>query len=377
MALSSRRRGQSLWTLGAIASLVLFAQTWTRAHRAGGIDLTTYLEAARAIQRGESPYALSLAFPYIYPPFLAFALIPLLYLPFDLVLAIWFAASLATMLWALRAIVLRSGVVQAFSHPADSLTPFFAALIAATYPIWQSNLRNGQVNFFVVALAILALVATRPARRGMAWGLSIAIKILPAALAPFFVRRLEWRVSAAAWATLAIVGLLPVLTLGAYVLPLTMQYGSSFLGGSFRAASASATLDFSLGGILTRASGVDSQAVRQLGTVLPVLAVFAIDLLSRRVPGTDAHMFAMYLAAIPLASPKSEVHHIAFALPAVALACGAVWFGIDRRRSFLAPLGVSAAAYVGALTLTAWSGVFWCSALIALLVAMSARRQAL
>jgi hypothetical protein len=364
----SPRRDRLLWLLGGAASAVLLAQTWTRAHRAGGIDLTTYLEAAKAVERGGSPYALPVAFPYIYPPFLAFALIPLTHLPRDLVLVVWFAASIGAIVWSLRAVV-RAGLPQVRARP---LTPFFAVLIAALYPVFQSNLRNGQVNFFVTALAVAALVGSGDARRGVAWGVATAIKVMPAAVAPFFVRRLQWRVGAAAVAALVLVCLVPVLALGAALVPLTMQYGSSFLGSSFRVAWSASSIDFSMGGVLTRTSGVDSEAVRRLATALPLVAVFAVDLFAPRTSSADARLFSMYLAAIPLASPKSEVHHLAFALPAAAIALGAVWFGVDRRRWLLLFLAVSAAAYAAAIASTPWSGLFWFSALVALLCAMTA-----
>ena len=52
-----------------------------RALRPGGIDLTSYLLSAQALSHGASPYRLPTPFPYLYPPTLAFLLIPLTAVP--------------------------------------------------------------------------------------------------------------------------------------------------------------------------------------------------------------------------------------------------------------------------------------------------------
>jgi alpha-1,2-mannosyltransferase len=361
----STNRDRLLWVAGAAALAVLFDQTLARADRPGGIDLTTYLEAARAVQRGENPYTLPLAFPYIYPPFLAFALIPLAALPGDAALAIWVAASAAAIVWALRSTLL-SAYPELGRRP---LTPFLAALFAVAFPVLQSNVRNGQVNFLVIALAVGALAAGPAVPRGVCWALAIVVKIVPAALAPFFVRRREWAVCAAAAASLAALCVMPALTMGARVAPMAREYATSFLAGSFGAA-ADATLDFSLGGMLAWAYGADGPGVRLLGLALPVGLAFAVDLRTTDDRRARACAFALYLTVIPLASPKSEVHHLAFALPGAALAFATAWFRIDRRPSLTLALAVALAAHVLALALPAWRNPLWFVSVSALACAL-------
>jgi hypothetical protein len=355
---SPRKRDQLIWVLGAAASAVLFSQTWVRFHRPGGIDLTTYLAAARAVRAGESPYSLPLPFPYIYPPVVAFAMIPLTLLPSDAVLVSWFAASLVAMVWALRRVLLAA-------HPAlrgSDLTPFFAVLLVAMYPIVQSNLRNAQVNIFVIALAIAALGADHVARRGTSWAGAIAIKILPAGLAPYFVRRGEWGLIALTCIVLGALCIVPAIALGSSVIPITRAYVVSFLGGGF--AGAAAALDFSLGGMVARFTGIDGRGVRLVCAALPLLIAFAIDTRTRPERQSDARMFALYLAVIPLASPKSEVHHVAFALPAAAAVLADVWFHLSRSLALRFLLAGAAVAYACALAAPpVWSGPLWFAAL--------------
>ena len=42
----------ALWGVGAVTAALLFAQTWSRAHRPGGIDLTSYAKAIASTSRG-------------------------------------------------------------------------------------------------------------------------------------------------------------------------------------------------------------------------------------------------------------------------------------------------------------------------------------
>src|SRR5438105_3108561 len=100
---TSSRGARAIWLLGAVVIAALLVQTWTRAERPGGIDLTSYLEAARIVARGGgNPYSQTASAPYIYPLFLAFALIPLAYVPAPAALLIWFVASIAALLWTTR-----------------------------------------------------------------------------------------------------------------------------------------------------------------------------------------------------------------------------------------------------------------------------------
>jgi hypothetical protein len=374
--------------------VTLFAQTWSRAHRPGGIDLATYLEAARAVVRGDNPYASASSFPYIYPPFLAFALIPLAGLPADLALTAWFVTSLGAIIWSTREVLM-------LAYPELSgrrLTPFIAALLMGMYPVLQSNLRNGQVNPIVVSLMIAALVAHRAraqnrragsapgaphargadtawrawrdcrAREPVCWAAAIAIKIVPAVLAPFYLRRRDWRVCAEAASGVIVLCLIPYVTLGSQVVPLTRGYVISFLAGSFSSPPAAGSLAFSLGGMLTLVGGpIDGPWLRAVAAVLPVAVVFAADWRARTGPSTDPFAYALYLAVIPLASPKSEIHHLLFAMPLATLAFGAWWWRPASRRPLpMALLGVSAACYLTATMAPPMSGVLFFLSLVAL-----------
>ena len=63
----------------------------------------------------------------------------------------------------------------------------------------------------------------------------------------------------------------------------------------------------------------------------------------RRLRHEEARPLALYLLGIPLASPKSEVHHLAFMLPAAALTAARCWWPSgSRSRTFLIAAFVAA-----------------------------------
>jgi hypothetical protein len=334
--LKSSAKVRALWLAGAVIAAVLFAQTWSRAHRVGGIDLTSYLEASRAVLHGRDPYLSSASYPYVYPLFFAFALIPLSFVPADLALLLWYILLLGALLWSTRA-VLRS------AYPglrAKALTPFVAVLFAISYTVIQSNLRNGQANLVVLALSVLAFDANRDGlgtRAAYQWAMAIAIKIVPVVLLPFFIRRGRWRIVVVAFVTVAFLCLLPVVTMGTAALSLTRSYLASFVTGSFGASPGTDPLDFSAGGMLVRvASGMPTFWPRAIGALAPIAVAVVADCRTRMSATADVLAFAMYLAIIPLSSPKSEVHHLAFALPAAAVTAASLWYGFASRRGAVA-----------------------------------------
>src|SRR5262245_45211050 len=169
----------------AVLCAVLLAQTYARAQRPNGIDLTSYLLSADVLRRGGSPYVLPTPFPYLYPATLAFLLIPLTFVPPTVAVLLWFALNVAAVVWSVRAIVL---TIRPDARTAD-VAPFLAMFFTVFFTIAQSNLRNGQVNFVVLGLSVFAALRTS----ALGWSLATAMKILPLALAPYFMLRRSWQ----------------------------------------------------------------------------------------------------------------------------------------------------------------------------------------
>jgi hypothetical protein len=92
-------RRMQIVALALLAGLliVLLLQTFRQAYRAGGYDFTSYLLSAKALWNGNNPYKTDTQFGYLYPLFLAFAILPLAAAPYWLANFLWFSLSIASL----------------------------------------------------------------------------------------------------------------------------------------------------------------------------------------------------------------------------------------------------------------------------------------
>ena len=392
----------------AVLCAVLLAQTYVRARRPNGIDLTSYLLSADALRHGGSPYLLPTPFPYLYPATLAFLLIPLTLVPATLAVLAWFALNAAAAVWSVRRIV---SALRPEARLAD-LAPFLAIFFTVFFPIAQSNLRNGQVNFIVLALSVFAALvntgrgvggaqgdredAAAPAamprrlRRGISvstrrewgpaasekklatksmlcWSLATAMKVLPVVLAPYFMLRRSWHWMILSVALIAAWCVLPFVVVGTRIVDIYEQFWRVLVATS---QSRVETLDFSLAGTLSWITRAPMTSVFEASGAAVVLGwIIAVD--GRRLRVESLRPMALYLLAIPLISPHSEVHHLAFMLPAAAAVTGALWWdstGASRRQQLSAAIAVT--LYLVATASPIFAGPLFCASLIAFGVAL-------
>ena len=399
----------------AVLCAVLLAQASVRAQRPNGIDLTSYLLSADALRHGGSPYVLPTPFPYLYPATLALLLIPLTFVPATVAVLVWFALSVAAAVWSMRAVVLnaRPGLAARSADVALFLAVFFTFF----FTVAQSNLRNGQVNFIVLALCVgagllfctgagapppprafadasprIPMSSARHGRRrfslfhpalpafpaypafpAVSWSLAVALKLVPLVLLPFFALRWNWRWLALSALLIAAWCLLPAIFVGWRIVDIYEQYWRVILATSL--ASRAQPLDFSLAGTIAWITGAPLTPMLEASAAAVVLGwIIAVDgrrLRTSSVAQGDTRAFALYSLAIPLVSPQSEVHHLAFMLPAAAVVGAAVWCDwqhVDRALQISAP--IAAALYLAATATPIAAGPLFCASLIAFGVAL-------
>jgi len=345
---------------------VLLAQTYVRAERPNGIDLTSYLLSARALAEGRSPYLLPTPFPYLYPATLAFLLIPFTFVPALAAVFVWFVLSVAAAVWSIRAVLLQTR--PSLANRSAAVAVFLACFFTLFFTIAQSNLRNGQVNFIVLALCVAAGLAAAP-RGAPAWSLAVAMKIFPLAWLPYFLLRRSWLWLAAAVGLIAVWCLLPAVVLGPRIVDIYEQYGRVFLVMSLEPRQQ--PLDFSLAGTIAWIARVPMTPVLKASAAAVVLG-WILQADARRLrTTTNVRAFALYSLAIPLVSPQSEVHHLAFMLPAAAVVGAALWSDWPQAGRLLKIASVIAAAlYLAATATPIASGPLFCASLIAFGVAL-------
>jgi hypothetical protein len=371
------KRGIALaWA--ALLGAVLLWQTLVRAARPDGIDLTSYLLSARALAHGASPYLLATPFPYLYPATLAFLLIPLAMAPSIVALVAWFALNAFAAVWSVRRVALcvRPDLEQRPETVAVLLAVFFTVFL----PIVQSNLRNGQVNFIVLALCVAAAlgrvgqggrVGRGGSRSGFFWSAAIAIKIVPLVLLPYFAfrRRWPWILQAAVYCVVLL--LVPAAVAGAKITHIYRQYTDVLFAASF--APGRDPFDFSLAGAIAAVTATPATPALRISAAAVVVG-WILQTDGRRLRHEHARPLTLYLLGIPLASPKSEIHHLAFLLPAAAMIAAAWWWPSDQRNRVFTIAAIAAAAlYLAATVIPLARGPLYCAMMISAGVALMKR----
>ena len=182
------------------------ARGWRDAVSAHGSDLAVYWRAARAVVEGRDPNSVD---QWIYPPGAAVALAPLGLLPLPVAAAIFQVLSLAALAWCSRRAV---DLVRGEGLAAPAWLAWLPALVVLR--LADSNLTNGQVNHFTLALIVAALLAVQRGRAftSGAWvGAAAAFKVVPGIVALAFVARRTAR---------ALLGVATAGVLGLFALPM-------------------------------------------------------------------------------------------------------------------------------------------------------------
>ena len=311
-------------------TFVFFVQTIEKAYRSEGNDLSAYLLAAEALWAGGNPYQLEMVFPYIYPLTLATILIPLTAVPYWFAITIWFVIGVVS-LSAFVLVVTRTGACYLNQRSVAELVPWLGVLYLLLLEPIQANFLNGQAN--LLSLGLLALFLFGYARGSSsltALGLAaaVAIKLVPAVLLFFLI--VERRIVMAGLVAFITVMLMlaPAVVAGAQVADLYADYVNQFLvprlSGS---AGDTPELAFSLSSTLAQMfprleNDLWLKGICVLGLFFPVVVVhrrIRHDVPGASAAGTDAWLVCLYLALIPLLSPMSENHHLAFVLPGAVL----------------------------------------------------------
>ena len=325
------------WIVIAIVFASFVSRTYILTTRPEGNDLGVYLESDRALVLGQNPYAYSIGgAPQNHGPYpltIDALILPFTWIPLWLAETIWFGLSLAAFLGAL---VVLDGSWQ-HTIPDSGLTPqipFAVRAAAVTLVLFvplQSHFGYGQLDLIIVltcCLFVRALLDDRSDRAAFWLGSGIALKLTPAVFLVDLVAKRKVRllllagVWIVAWAVL-VPSLISAQTVA--------FYRGAWLEGFRRHLESPVDIDwrtrFSLAGMLVRLwprlLGVPGLHYGVATLVLAPLA--ALGRPAARVAQAQFLLFAAYLAAIPLLSPISEMHHLTMLVGALwvwALAAG-------------------------------------------------------
>jgi alpha-1,2-mannosyltransferase len=287
------------------------------------VDLEVYREGARALVTGVPLYELRTDapqfLPFTYPPFAAFAALPLLVAPFHVVGWLWTLAQLALLWWTVG--VAFRPFLERFGPRAGLVQGVLAAGGAWLLPV-SEGVRYGQVNAVVVALCLWDVTRRRGADggpdggRASTWaggsgvgvGLATAVKLTPGVFWLHWAVARRWRVLAVSVATAA-----GVTAATALVLPAaSAAYWSDALLDPERLGPNAGTSNQSLRGLLLRIGPGEGPLATALWVALAAAVVVAGLALSRRLDrlGEPVAVVAAVGLVAYLVSPVSWVHHL-------------------------------------------------------------------
>ncbi|MFJ9367319.1 mannosyltransferase [Nocardia sp. NPDC101769] len=283
------------------------------------VDLHVYVEGAANLFRGnlydwtDSSRSPQFPLPFTYTPFAALVLYPLHFLPFDVVAAGWLLATAAA-LFGIVWISLEMIVGREAMHEQSWRTTAVAWTAGGMWlePV-RSTLDYGQVNVFLV---LLAMVAARSARwwvSGALVGLGAGVKLTPAVTGLYFVARRQWL--AVIWSAVAFAGTIGVtylLTPGE-----TTRYFGELVGDPRRIGPIGSVINQSLRGALSRLAGHDIGSGLLWKTSVLVTAVLAF--FAWRALDSDDRLGTLIIVQLfgLMASPISWSHHWVCLVPLI------------------------------------------------------------
>ncbi|HEY0639704.1 MAG TPA: mannosyltransferase [Pseudonocardiaceae bacterium] len=276
------------------------------------IDLRVYRHAPPGLFDGSlydfrlGEFSEQFPLPFTYPPFAALVLLPLSWLPWDVVRIGWHVLSIGCLYWIARCSGRLVGAAPRYALLWTALAMWFEPV--------RTTFNYGQVNIVLVAVLLAALAGARDVLSGLGVGLAAGVKLTPAISGLYFLvtRRYAAAAWSAAWFAVS-VGLLFLIAPTA-----SRQYWFSLLGDAGRIGPVGSAINQSLRGALTRTAGFDvglgpSWVVAVL--LATVLAGFAARA-AARAGDTLAIIVVVQFYGL-LISPISWSHHWVWVLPAL------------------------------------------------------------
>lgn len=283
------------------------------------VDLHVYVDGSANLFGGnlydytDSSKTPDFPLPFTYPPFAALVFYPLHFLPFGVVAIGWLLATVAALfavVWfALEMIAGREAMREQFWRTA--------AVAWTAIGMWLEPVRStfdyGQVNVFLVLLAMIAVRSTRWWVSGTLVGAAAGIKLTPAVTGLYFAARKRW--FTAIWSALVFFG--TILLTYLFAPGETDKYFRELLGDAHRIGPVGSATNQSLRGALSRLLGHDVVsgpvwiAAALVTAVLAFFAWRALDSSDRLGTLIIVQLFGL------MVSPISWSHHWIWLIPVI------------------------------------------------------------
>jgi alpha-1,2-mannosyltransferase len=260
---------------------------------------------------------------FTYPPFAAFVMAPMAYLPWPLVIALACAATVVTtalvVWWVFGPTIRRHG-----------WTPWYAMaltlLAVAVFEPMRDTFVFGQVNMLllaVVAADLLSGVARGRRWAGVGVGLAMAVKLTPGVFLLWLLVTRRWRAAAVAAGTAAAA----TFAAAAVARDMSREFWTAAIWDTSRVGTLGYVSNQSLRGVVARLS----PAASPVWWLLLVAAAFVVWAWRCRRADVPAGLALTGVLGC-LVSPVTWVHHLVWLLPAFLLVLSR---GLDGDRRLL------------------------------------------
>ncbi|MFC9236113.1 glycosyltransferase 87 family protein [Streptomyces decoyicus] len=313
---TARRPG----TVLLLAAAVMLLLVWVPAClRVGMVDLRVYRTAAPHLLGGDL-YAFRLRLPgpdffplpFTYPPFAALLFLPLSWVAWPLVSAVWTAASVLA-LCVLVHCCLRMADPTAPGARHRRRVLLWSAALLWTEPV-AVTLALGQINLLLAACVAFAVERRSAAAAGLGTGLAAGVKLVPAVTGLYFLVQRRW--SAVWWSGAVFTA---TVAAGWWAAPRpAADFWLHAVGEAARVGPVGSVLNQSVRGALSRTLGHDvgwSAPWWACAVPAALLALAAVVRTARRTDRLGA-LLAVQLLGL-LISPISWCHHWIWSVAAV------------------------------------------------------------
>lgn len=304
--------------VAAAAAIIFLIQTFGRAYRTEGFDLTSYLLSAEALLSGMNPYTTGSVFPFIYPLFLTVLLIPFLAIPYAGSVFIWFIISIFSLFVIIYKIFeIESGnkINTGFKLGVPLLFIFLLMV-----NVIQNNLLNGQVNIPVLLLSLLFFIYFIKGNfllGGLFLGAAVSIKLVPLIflLLAFKKGKLNLLLYTLLFTIFFSIAL-PYLFAGNNLFEFYNYYAGNFLISGVQQSENE--LIFTLNNFLIYIfPGLKDLILIKIISA-GVIAAINYTAYIKYFERSPLMIFSLLSLSILLISPMSETHHLIFIIPAAA-----------------------------------------------------------
>jgi len=298
------------------------AAQWWYGNRHNYFDLKIYFKAIRWWASGHQLYdyiqpdRIQTSLGFTYPPFAAFLMYPMAWLPLPLVIVlIWVGSAvcvLVTTAWLIRPLVVRHGWSYWYAM-------FLAIPLISTLEPIRENFAFGQINEYLAILILWDLLFLT--RRGSRWGglgvgLAAAIKLTPAIFIGYLLITRRYRAAGMAAGTA-----LGATLLAAAAAPAeSWRYWSSMLWQTDRVGHLYLPQNQSMLGVLSRLARPDKAGTLPWLVLIAVIAAFGLWRAARAGRCGDEIVGITLTGLVgSLISPVSWQHHLYWFVPALVV----------------------------------------------------------